>query len=155
MRDNKQTIIFWNGEMSDVARMYRKHGFTLNGAPTMLPHKLVEERFKFLLEEVKEFGEANEAGDFLKMLDALVDVVYVAKGTAVMLGITEWDEHWEEVQRANMDKIRGKSPARQHEQSEDLYKPEGWVAPRHHDLLTNAGFTVPTRLAEPTDSDSG
>ena len=39
--------------------------------------------------------------------DALIDLTYVAMGTAYMMGLP-WQDLWDEVQRANMSKVRAK-----------------------------------------------
>src|SRR5262245_52918208 len=61
-------------------------------------------RFALLEEEVSEYFEAAEAGDVVKIADALADIVYVAYGTAVTYGI-DLDAVLAEVHRSNMSKL--------------------------------------------------
>lgn len=89
-------------------------------------------RMKFMLEELNEFKDAYVDGDRVKMFDALIDLVYVATGTALFMGIDpgQWEAGFAAVHQANMAKVRAERP----EQSKrgsifDVVKPEGWVSP--------------------------
>jgi predicted HAD superfamily Cof-like phosphohydrolase len=63
------------------------------------------------------------------MADALVDIVYVAMGTAYMMGLP-WQQLWDEVQRSNMDKVRASDASQsKRKNSLDVVKPQGWVGP--------------------------
>lgn len=89
-------------------------------------------RLKFLEEEVYEFQEAMLERDRVKALDALIDLVYVAMGTALFMGVSpsQWDEAFDVVHRANMTKIRTSRPADSKRGSGfDVIKPEGFVPP--------------------------
>jgi hypothetical protein len=74
-------------------------------APRLLSPEEAKFRIKFLREELEEFEEGVREGDLAKCADALVDLVYVALGTAHMQ-MLPWDELFAEVQRANMTKER-------------------------------------------------
>ena len=74
--------------------------------------------------------------DLALQADALVDLVYVALGTGVMMGLP-WQQLWDDVHRANMGKVRGVGK-RGH--AVDLVKPEGWVGPRTAEILEAAGY---------------
>ena len=89
------------------------------------------------------FGAKNELQFFQcddaemdEMADALIDLVYVAMGTAVMMGLP-WQQLWDDVQRANMSKVRG-TTHRGH--TVDVSKPPGWVGPKTMEILTKYGF---------------
>ena len=116
---------------AQVADMHQKFGLTLNTVPVELREEQLMERWRFLLEEVNEMSQAVAKDDYEGIIDALVDIVVVAKGTAVMMGI-RWGPHFDEVMRANMDKERGPHNARR---GEDLIKPEGWQGPDHRKVL--------------------
>ena len=91
---------------------------------------MVDFRIKFLEEELEEFIDAVRTVDDVKALDALVDIVYVAIGTAYLL---DYPFHfgWNEVQKANMLKVRKES-----ERSKfDVTKPKGWKAPNIEQVL--------------------
>lgn len=103
--------------------------------PPIPPHILDPEtqnfRVNFLQEELDEFKQAYEEKDLAKMADALVDLVYVALGTAHMMHIPFY-HCWFEVQRANMAKERANSSADERSKrknSLDVVKPAGWKAP--------------------------
>ena len=124
----------------DVGDFHEKFGLasvTQNGPnPSMLPDDLYEFRFRFMYEELYEFRDARHADDLAGMADALVDLVYVALGTAHMMGLP-WQELWDEVQRANMTKVRApdaESSKRHH--SFDVIKPEGFIPPNIEEVLS-------------------
>jgi predicted HAD superfamily Cof-like phosphohydrolase len=58
--------------------------------------------------------------------DALIDIVYVALGTAYLQGFP-WQRGWLEVQIANMAKRRAVDG--EGRGTGDIRKPEGWKAP--------------------------
>ena len=86
-------------------------------------------RIKFLKEELEEFNDAYERGDLVHAFDGLMDLVYVALGTAYMMNVP-WAEAWPHVQNANMLKKRASHEGESTRGSSlDVVKPEGWVAP--------------------------
>lgn len=88
------------------------------------------ERQEMMYEELCEYSKACVDNDPEGALDALVDLVYFAIGTATSL---DWDfnEAFRRVHAANMNKVR----AFTERSAIDLVKPEGWVAPDLHDLV--------------------
>lgn len=89
-------------------------------------------RFNFMREELHEFASAALQRDKVKAFDALLDLVYVAMGTSLFMGITpeQWYDGMSAVHEANMSKMRATST----EQSKrgttlDVVKPEGWIPP--------------------------
>lgn len=123
-------------EMDDVRRFQLKFGQIVNDTPVHLTKRKLRERSEFLQEELDEFKRAIETQDLAEQADALVDLVYVAKGTANMLGLP-WDELWLDVQRANMAKVAGVGK-RGH--LVDCIKPPGWIPPQTMVILQNAGY---------------
>jgi predicted HAD superfamily Cof-like phosphohydrolase len=109
--------------------------------PRRWDRTLLEFRLKFLKEELKEFEDAMKRHDDAEMFDALIDLVYVAMGTAHLQGYP-WEEGWDAVQRANMQKVRalpdGSDSKR--DSSFDVVKPNGWTAPDIAAILKNYGF---------------
>jgi predicted HAD superfamily Cof-like phosphohydrolase len=92
----------------------------------MLPDPLVgTQQVDFLLEEVQELSQAVHEGDIVAFSDALADIVYVALGIAYQQGIP-FDDIWDVVQKANMQKVRGTT---KRNQAYDAVKPKDWVAP--------------------------
>lgn len=74
--------------------------------------------------------------DLAGQADALVDLVYVALGTAVMMGLP-WQELWSDVHAANLRKVRGRT---KRDMPLDLMKPEGWVGPQTASILGHHGW---------------
>jgi predicted HAD superfamily Cof-like phosphohydrolase len=89
-------------------------------------------RVKFLQEELDELKEALASGDKVSAFDALLDLAYVAYGTALFAGISpdQWNLGMAAVHRANMAKIRvAKAEDSKRGSAFDVKKPEGWVGP--------------------------
>lgn len=114
-----------SSEFEDV-RTFHQHFSLLNlVTPGHLTQRKLGERIAFLQEELNEFKEAAQTQDLVGQADALIDLVYIAKGTACMLGLP-WEQLWKVVHGANMAKERRASPTGDHH---DVIKPPGWVAP--------------------------
>lgn len=99
--------------------------------PTLLSHDRQRFATKFMQEEIGEFDRACTVGDIQEAADALIDLVYVALGRLVEMGIPPGPV-FQEVQRANMDKKRGQT---KRGDACDAVKPDGWKAPDHSWLL--------------------
>lgn len=122
----------------DVAAFHEKFGLTYNGGPRLLDFDVLSFRMKFLEEELGEFIESAAEQDLPGMADALIDLVYVAMGTAYMLGLP-WQQLWNEVQRANMSKVRAQSKDESKRGSSlDVIKPAGWTGPDIKRILEEA-----------------
>lgn len=122
----------------DVEDFHKKFGIHYGGPPRELPASLARFRMEFLNEEFKEYVDAVHLGDIEKQFDALLDLVYVAMGTALLQGFP-WQNGWDEVQRANMEKQRVESAEdskRLHKY--DIKKPDGWAPPKIADVLNEA-----------------
>lgn len=176
MSEKRQLVQHRPGDNYDVGKFHRRfnldHTLSPHGVgPRELTPELLTFRTKFMREELHEFEEAAAAGDHAKMFDALLDLVYVAHGTAHLLGYP-WDAGWREVQLANMAKVRCaldhkfiKSPVDdpenlcvhvmlnglclrpQHEHSlrgnvHDVIKPPGWEPPNIAVILWALGWKV-------------
>lgn len=126
-----------SNEIDDLKAFHRKFGFLEFDSPAPLTRQKLDERYECMQEELDEFYEAVMSKDFAAQADALIDLVYFVKGTAIMLGLP-WDELWNDVQRANMEKIRGVGH-RGH--LEDCIKPDGWQGPNTKEILKQNGFT--------------
>lgn len=115
-----------------IVIMHEHYGLRAPSTPRQLDQETHDYRVKFLHEELQEYIEAETLED---KIDALVDLVVVAMGTAHMHGF-DWSSHWNEVHRANMQKERCTDASQSKRGSAlDLIKPEGWVGPSHSQFL--------------------
>ena len=141
----------------DVGAFHRKFGvpYVAHEGGTM-PREwnedLIDFRRAFMYEELDEFVTARNNGDHVGMFDALLDLVYVALGTAHVLGYP-WQEGWEAVQAANMAKQRAKpdgSDSMRHSEW-DVVKPEGWQPPDIEGILREKGWFAERPDPKPGD----
>lgn len=93
--------------------------------PTFEMPVSMQQRLDFMEEEIHELSDAHSNMDLVGVADALADLVYVALGTAHMLGIP-FDEVFKVVHAANMQKQRGIT---KRGMLYDAVKPAGWVGP--------------------------
>ena len=115
--------------VEDVKDFHRKFELPLPTKPGFLPRDLFNFRADFLLEEVHETIDAHQAKDLAGFADGLVDLVYVAIGTAIMAGIP-FRACWREVQAANMAKVRAlRSSDSKRGSVYDVVKPPNWSPP--------------------------
>lgn len=122
--------------MADVVAFHGKFGLTMGRSPRRLTRRKAVERINFLAEELAELKTAVFNKDLPGQADALVDIVYVALGTAAMMGLP-WGELWDDVQRANMAKVRGVG---KRGNLEDVVKPPGWAPPNGSAILRKHGY---------------
>lgn len=111
----------------DIYKMHQHHQLPIGAGPQLLTGSDQLFRESFMREELLEFERAFQDKDIPEAADALIDLVVVAMGTAVMMGLP-WHALWNDVHRANMAKERVVSE-RAHG-GFDLGKPEGWIPPR-------------------------
>ena len=121
-----------------VKMMHNKFGITSEKVP------FSEEEKKFRIcamqEELDEYKEAETKED---QLDALVDLVVFAMGTAERQGMLEvFDEAFKRVMIANCKKEKRGSFQL------DLVKPEGWTAPDLSDLVFDCESTSLEEILE-------
>lgn len=142
--------------MDDIRQFHEKFGLTPTDGefgPHVLDEKQQRFRIKFLFEELLEYCKAvgyvptvigntfslelaqdhsNEPAD---AFDALIDLVYVALGTAYLHGFP-FAQGWQRVQAANMQKVKAASADdSKRGYKNDIVKPPGWTAPVLDDLL--------------------
>ena len=73
--------------LRDVRDFHKKFGLITKDSPVHLTRRKLYERVECLQEELGEFNEACQQQDFEKQVDALIDIIYFALGTLVMLVI--------------------------------------------------------------------
>lgn len=148
-----------DAECQDVLAFNIKFSQLTSTVPTHLTRRKLADRANFMLEELKEFGQAagltlvaelddggkayfvvDEYGsqDLDLQADALIDLTYVAKGTGVMMGLP-WKVLWDDVQRANMAKELGTT---HRGYLMDVRKPKGWKGPQTSQILRDAGYRL-------------
>lgn len=155
-RDFKRNHTAWPAEemFQDIAEFHRRFGLEYKGPPRALPLDLGVFRTGFIAEELSEYvSPKQEHHDRLvglvksyyedmrhgvtleKQFDALIDMVYVAMGTAYLQGFA-FDEGWRRVHEANMKKVRAMDASHSTRNStHDVVKPPGWTPPDLSDLV--------------------
>jgi len=122
----------------DIKKMHTHFEINYDGPPKDLDGELLVLRQKLLEEEYWEFIEASTRGDRKEILDALVDIVVVAIGTAEQVGF-DFHQAWLRVLHANMQKYPAKTPEdiakSKRKMANDLVKPDGWKPPHLGDLV--------------------
>ena len=112
--------------LKDVENFQRDiTGIEPASSPTIVSAEYFMARADFMVEEINEFVESCMEGHIVGAADALADVVYVAVGTALSMGIP-LDKVWDVVHSANMAKRPGMT---KRGIANDAVKPEGWVGP--------------------------
>lgn len=152
----RETMRLMFDPVRDVQSFHELHKINYEGKPRALPFELLQFRLKFLREEIAEYEQHGDAGNFIidesqfalvarddaelvhhlnEMLDALCDLVYVALGTAHLQGF-DFRAAWARVHKANMAKIiDDKATSAEHRMKLKLTKPPGWEEPDHKDLV--------------------
>jgi len=113
----------------DIDRFHKKFRFEKNnkvGIPD--DTELVNFRTSFLMEELSEYTNAIVKKDTAGALDALVDIVYIALGTAWLFNLP-FNKAWKEIQAANMKKVRAKDKTGKRGTKFDVIKPKGFIEP--------------------------
>ena len=121
----------------DIVDFHEKFEIPKLDKPGFPSNEMMQFRLAFLAEELEEFSMANKANDIEGVFDALIDLVYVALGTAVIMGLP-WNEGWKLVHEANMKKIKAQSKEHSKRNNiHDVVKPHGWESPNLSILLEN------------------
>ena len=119
----------------DILDFHKKFGLLPDEGPRPLPAELEKFRVGFMEEELQEYKDSIKDNNLEMQLDALVDLVYVAIGTAVLHGF-DFDEAWNRVHAANMSKVRAvKASDSKRGTAYDVVKPQGWKPPVLKDLV--------------------
>lgn len=97
----------------------------------LLSEKELEYAMKAGLEELDEFHDAHNAGDFIGAVDAAIDQIYFQIGFLVRMGLTANQVRgcFGAVHQANMDKKAGVQAKRGGEGVVDAVKPADWTPP--------------------------
>ena len=128
-KDREEIKIIESNLILDIDRFHKKFGFEKNnkvGIPD--DAELVNFRTSFLMEELSEYTNAIVKKDTAGALDALVDIVYIALGTAWLFNLP-FDKAWKEIQSDNMKKVRAKDKTGKRGTKFDVIKPKGFREP--------------------------
>ena len=115
---------------SDVKKFHQKFGMEYDGPPRELEPTLHDFRKKFIDEEMKEFKTAQNSE---QELDAIIDLIYVLIGYALLRG-WKFKLAWQKIHEKNMLKTRSKQGDKARH-STDVVKPAGWTAPDLKDCV--------------------
>lgn len=137
-------------DFKSVGEFHKKFRLPVSGDlvySTVIPPHMIDDatflyRYQHLQEELHELLRSHRDKDLPGIADALVDLVYVALGTAHFYGIP-FDEVFAEVQRANMSKERATGagdPRTKRKSAFDVVKPAGWIPPDITGILNRAGL---------------
>ena len=129
MARNNKVRRLRSGLYKDRVAFHKKFKLGYSCPPRKLDYPEAQARYRHQFEELQELSKAIHTGKLEETLDALVDIVYVAIGTAYLSGF-DFNEAWNRVHRANMKKVRcatKRSPI-------DIVKPLGWKPPNLKDL---------------------
>jgi predicted HAD superfamily Cof-like phosphohydrolase len=105
------------------------------GIPRRSPQFQEKDEFELsmhqLKEEIGEIEESYKNGDFIGVLDGLIDLEYFLLGIFYKNGISESThaELFDVVHRANMLKKMGTKAGREGFKAADAYKPDSWTDP--------------------------
>lgn len=113
----------------DTRAFLDKMGLECEPKPNL--HIFMQQRIDHLREELEELQKALDEGNLEEVIDANIDLIYIASGNLNLCG-ADGQEHWDAVQQANMKKKRG-TTKRGH--SFDAIKPPGWQGPDHAKIL--------------------
>ena len=121
--------------LKDIDNFHKKYGFEKNEKVDIPDNsELINFRTAFLMEELAEYTNAITKKDAAGVLDALVDIVYIALGTAWLYNLP-FEKAWNEVQKANMSKIRAKDKTGKRGTKFDVIKPKDWKAPNIEKII--------------------
>lgn len=122
--------LFLMSMMRDVDT-FQKNVLGLECAPGPLPPHRLQFKLGHMHEELEEFKKAWDTGAFEDQVDALIDLIYVALGAILEMGVSP-HEAFGAVHDANMQKLRGVT---KRGEAFDALKPEGWQPPDHAALI--------------------
>ena len=140
-------------EEADIAEFRRKFSMQNWRNPT-LDKEILDERLIYLQEEFDELQAAIASDDLIEVADALVDIVYIVKGTVAALGMSDkWPALWATVHASNMAKqLATSADMSKRGIVGDVFKPEGWTEPDIAGALHSQTSVVhPSILAEAAD----
>lgn len=113
-----------NGTWREVQEFHRAFGLPVSTKPVTLPLERRAERSNWMREELNEFDAANTVAS---QADAMIDLIYLAMGTLVEMGVPP-ARAFELVHASNMSKRWPDGVVRLAPDGKVL-KPPAWLAP--------------------------
>jgi predicted HAD superfamily Cof-like phosphohydrolase len=122
--------------INDIKEFHEKFELEYNGPARLLDKEDALFRIKFMQEELDEYIKACAENDLTGSLDALIDLIYVALGTAYRQGLP-FKEGWDIVHACNMSKERALPDGANSKRGSkhDVVKPLDWVGPDYSKIL--------------------
>ena len=116
-----------NIEFYEVKKFQEAFGHPTSDFPIVMEEERAKKRYLWMSEELNEFLAASKNKDIVEQADAMIDVIYLALGTLVEMGV-EPDELFKIVQHANMSKLWADGKPHYNDMGK-VVKPEGWEDP--------------------------
>jgi predicted HAD superfamily Cof-like phosphohydrolase len=114
-----------NKQYEMVKEFQTKMGQPVADKPTLMQFARREQRFNYMAEELEEFLSAKTVVD---QADAMIDLIYLALGTMVELGVKP-ESLFQIVQDANMSKLWPDGKPRINPETNKVMKPPTFVRP--------------------------
>ncbi|WP_141431925.1 HAD family hydrolase [Bacillus sp. 03113] len=114
-----------NKQYEMVADFQRKMGQPVADKPTVMKWDRRSDRYHYMEEELIEFFESDELVD---QSDAMIDLIYLAIGTLVEIGVKP-EALFEIVHNANMSKLWPDGKPRTNPETGKIIKPPTFVRP--------------------------
>lgn len=108
-----------------VLQFHRLFSIPYKEKPTFLPKDRVQIRAEWMQEEIQEFLESASLED---QADAMIDLIYLALGTLVEMGVRP-EELFEIVHKANMSKVWEDGKPHYRKSDGKVVKPPSWQDP--------------------------
>lgn len=125
----------WVKDVSDMYERFKFFSVTSSGVKSEEDLRRMRNFLKFRIglfqEEFEEMQKALDTNNPEEIVDASIDIMVIAIGNLLLFGVDPY-KAWDEVLRANNEKVVGDKPGRNNFGTPDLSKPKGWRAPSHH-----------------------
>lgn len=93
-------------EQKMVLEFHETFGIYAQNKPGLVPDKVRDLRIRLIDEEFDEFKQACLTNNFLEVVDAIGDLLYVVYGAACAFGV-DMEPIFKEIHRSNMSKQGG------------------------------------------------
>jgi len=112
--------------INEVLEFRRKLGLPIGDEPQLLSPQQISFYTRFILEELSELLRAHEHGNLVDAADAIGDLLYIAIGCGLHMGIPLGDI-FDIIHKANMTKLPGTT--KRGGLVQDAKKPADWQGP--------------------------